>query len=578
MTDIEIAEKVELERIDKIAKKLNIDEDDIECYGKYKAKISNDVYKKLENKKDGKLILVTAINPTPLGEGKTTVSIAIADGLSRIGKKSILALREPSLGPVFGIKGGATGGGYVQVAPMEDINLHFTGDIHAITSVNNLLSSMIDNHIYFGNELDIKKVTWKRCVDLNDRQLRKIETGLSGEKNIVPREDGFDISVASEIMAILCLAETMEDLKEKLGNIIIGYNSKEEPVYAKNLNAQGAMAVLLKDAIKPNLVQTLEHTPAIIHGGPFANIAHGCNSIIATKMAMKLADYTITEAGFGADLGAEKFMDIKCRKAGIKPDAVVIVATIKALKYHGGVEKDKIQEENIAGLQQGMNNLFRHIENLKDKFGLNVIVAINKYNTDTIAEIEYVQGTLKEKNVEVSLVEGWAKGGAGAIDIAQKIANIVDEKDCSSVDEEGNDRADKNINFENGKQENNLKFIYDLSDGIKEKIEKIAKEIYGAEGVKFEEEALVEIERIEKMGYRELPVCIAKTQYSFSDDSKNLECKEPFKITIREINLKAGAGFVVAIAGKIMTMPGLPRIPAAEQIDIDDDGKIVAIF
>lgn len=578
MTDIEIAEKVELERIDKIAKKLNIDEDDIECYGKYKAKISNDVYKKLENKKDGKLILVTAINPTPLGEGKTTVSIAIADGLSRIGKKSILALREPSLGPVFGIKGGATGGGYVQVAPMEDINLHFTGDIHAITSANNLLSSMIDNHIYFGNELDIKKVTWKRCVDLNDRQLRKIETGLSGEKNIVPREDGFDISVASEIMAILCLAENMEDLKEKLGNIIIGYNSKEEPVYAKNLNAQGAMAVLLKDAIKPNLVQTLEHTPAIIHGGPFANIAHGCNSIIATKMAMKLADYTITEAGFGADLGAEKFMDIKCRKAGIKPDAVVIVATIKALKYHGGVEKDKIQEENIAGLQQGMNNLFRHIENLKDKFGLNVIVAINKYNTDTIAEIEYVQGTLKEKNVEVSLVEGWAKGGEGAIDIAQKIANIVDGKDCSSVDEECNDGTDKNINFENGKQENNLKFIYDLSDGIKEKIEKIAKEIYGAEGVKFEEEALVEIERIEKMGYRELPVCIAKTQYSFSDDSKNLECKEPFKITIREINLKAGAGFVVAIAGKIMTMPGLPRIPAAEQIDIDGDGKIVGIF
>lgn len=578
MTDIEIAEKVELERIDKIAKKLNIDEDDIECYGKYKAKISNDVYKKLENKKDGKLILVTAINPTPLGEGKTTVSIAIADGLSRIGKKSILALREPSLGPVFGIKGGATGGGYVQVAPMEDINLHFTGDIHAITSANNLLSSMIDNHIYFGNELDIKKVTWKRCVDLNDRQLRKIETGLSGEKNIVPREDGFDISVASEIMAILCLAENMEDLKEKLGNIIIGYNSKEEPVYAKNLNAQGAMAVLLKDAIKPNLVQTLEHTPAIIHGGPFANIAHGCNSIIATKMAMKLADYTITEAGFGADLGAEKFLDIKCRKADIEPDAVVIVATIKALKYHGGIEKDKIQEENIEGLQRGMANLYKHIENLKEKFGLNVIVAINKYNTDTIAEIEYVQENLKEKNVEVSLVEGWAKGGEGAIDIAQKIANIVDGNDCSSVGEECNDRVDKNINFENGKQENNLKFIYDLSDGIKEKIEKIAKEIYGAEGVKFEEEALAEIERIEEMGYKELPVCIAKTQYSFSDDSKNLECKEPFKITIREINLKAGAGFVVAIAGKIMTMPGLPRIPAAEQIDIDKNGKIVGIF
>ena len=421
MTDIEIAEKVELERIDKIAKKLNIDEDDIECYGKYKAKISNDVYKKLENKKDGKLILVTAINPTPLGEGKTTVSIAIADGLSRIGKKSILALREPSLGPVFGIKGGATGGGYVQVAPMEDINLHFTGDIHAITSANNLLSSMIDNHIYFGNELDIKKVTWKRCVDLNDRQLRKIETGLSGEKNIVPREDGFDISVASEIMAILCLAENMEDLKEKLGNIIIGYNSKEEPVYAKNLNAQGAMTVLLKDAIKPNLVQTLEHTPAIIHGGPFANIAHGCNSIIATKMAMKLSDFTITEAGFGADLGAEKFLDIKCRKAGIRPDAVVIVATIKALKYHGGVEKEKIQEENIEGLKNGISNLYKHIENLKDKYGLNVIVAINRYTTDTMAEIQYIERTLKEKNIEVSLVEGWAKGGEGAIDIAQKL-------------------------------------------------------------------------------------------------------------------------------------------------------------
>ena len=558
MTDIEIAEKVELEKIDKIAKKLNIDEDDIECYGKYKAKISNKVYKKLEDKKDGKLILVTAINPTPLGEGKTTVSIAIADGLSRIGKKSILALREPSLGPVFGIKGGATGGGYVQVAPMEDINLHFTGDIHAITSANNLLSSIIDNHIYFGNALDIQEVTWKRCVDLNDRQLRKVETGLSGEKNIVPREDGFDISVASEIMAILCLAENMEDLKEKLGNIIIGYNSKEEPVYAKNLNAQGAMAVLLKDAIKPNLVQTLEHTPAIIHGGPFANIAHGCNSIIATKMAMKLADYTITEAGFGADLGAEKFMDIKCRKAGIRPDAVVIVATIKALKYHGGIEKDKIQEENIAGLQHGMDNLFRHIENLKDKFGLNVIVAINKYKTDTVAEIEYVQGILKEKNIDVSLVEGWAKGGEGAIDIAQKIVNIVEKK--------------------NSEKEKNEKFIYDLSDGIKEKIEKVAKEIYGAEGVEFKEEALAKIERIEKMGYKELPVCIAKTQYSFSDDSKNLECKEPFKITIREINLKAGAGFVVAIAGKIMTMPGLPRIPAAEQIDIDNNGIIVGIF
>ena len=553
MTDIEIAEKVELEKISRIAEKLNIDEDDIECYGKYKAKISNEVYKKLENKENGKLILVTAINPTPLGEGKTTVSIAIADGLSRIGEKSILALREPSLGPVFGIKGGATGGGRVQVAPMEDINLHFTGDIHAITSANNLLSSMIDNHIYFGNELDIQKVTWKRCVDLNDRQLRKIETGLSGEKNIVPREDGFDISVASEIMAILCLSENLEDLKQKLGNIIIGYNSKEEPIYAKELKAEGAITVLLKDAIKPNLVQTLEHTPAIIHGGPFANIAHGCNSIIATKMAMKLSDFTITEAGFGADLGAEKFLDIKCRKAGIRPDAVVIVATIKALKYHGGVEKEKIQEENIVGLERGMSNLYRHINNIKDKYGLNVIVAINRYTTDTMEEIQYIERTLKEKNIEVSLVEGWAKGGEGAIDIAQKLVDLTEKQE-------------------------NFKYIYDLQDDIKTKIEKVSKEVYGATGVEFSEDAKKEIDKIEKLGYGNLPVCIAKTQYSFSDDSKNLECKEPFKVTIREVNLKSGAGFVVAIAGKIMTMPGLPRIPAAENIDIDENGNVIGIF
>ena len=553
MTDIEIARNTKLEKINEIAKKLKIDEEDIECYGKYKAKISDKLYNKIKNKKDGKLILVTAISPTPLGEGKTTVSIAIADGLAKIGTKSILALREPSLGPVFGIKGGATGGGHVQVAPMEDINLHFTGDIHAITSANNLLASIIDNHIYFGNELDIQEVTWKRCVDLNDRQLRKIQIGLSGEKNMIPREDGFDISVASEIMAILCLAENLEDLKKKLGNIIIGYNSKKEPVYAKDLKAEGAMTVLLKDAIKPNLVQTLEHTPAIIHGGPFANIAHGCNSIIATKTAMKLADYTITEAGFGADLGAEKFLDIKCRKAQIKPDVVVIVATIKALKYHGGVEKEKIQEENIEGLKKGMSNLYKHIENLKDKFGLNVIVAINKYNTDTSEEIEYVQKLLSDKNVETSIVEGWAKGGNGAIDIAQKIENIV-------------------------KKSEDFKYIYDLSDSVKTKIEKVTKEIYGAIGVEFSQEAINEIERIEKLGYGDLPVCIAKTQYSFSDDSKNLECKEPFKITIREVNLKAGAGFVVAIAGKIMTMPGLPRIPAAESIDIDDNGDIVGIF
>lgn len=553
MTDIEIARNTELEKITKIAEKLNIDEDDIECYGKYKAKISNSVYEKLKEKENGKLILVTAINPTPLGEGKTTVSIAIADGLSKIGKKSILALREPSLGPVFGIKGGATGGGHVQVAPMEDINLHFTGDIHAITSANNLLSSIIDNHIYFGNELDIQEVTWKRCVDLNDRQLRKVETGLSGEKNVTPRIDGFDITVASEIMAILCLAENIEDLKEKIGNIIIGYNSKKEPIYAKQLKAEGAMAVLLKDAIKPNLVQTLEHTPAIIHGGPFANIAHGCNSIIATKMAMKLGEYTITEAGFGADLGAEKFLDIKCRKANIKPDAVVIVATIKALKYHGGIEKDKIQEENLDGLKNGMNNLYKHIENLKDKYGLNVIVAINRYESDSLAEIEYIEKELNERKIEVSLVEGWAKGGDGAIDIAQKLVDLTEKQE-------------------------NFKFIYELQDNIKTKIEKVAKEIYGAIGVDFSEEASNEIERIEKLGYGNLPVCIAKTQYSFSDDAKNLECKEPFSIKIRDVNLKAGAGFVVAISGKIMTMPGLPRIPAAENIDIDENEKIVGIF
>ncbi len=553
MTDIEIARNTELEIINKIAEKMNIDEEDIEVYGKYKAKISNSLYEKIKEKEDGKLILVTAINPTPLGEGKTTVSIAIADGLSKIGKKSILALREPSLGPVFGIKGGATGGGYVQVAPMEEINLHFTGDIHAITSANNLLSSIIDNHIYFGNELDIQEVTWKRCVDLNDRQLRKVETGLSKEKNIVPREDGFDITVASEIMAILCLSEDIEDLKKKLGNIIIGYNSKQQPIYARDLKAEGAMTVLLKDAIKPNLVQTLEHTPAIIHGGPFANIAHGCNSIIATKMAMKLGDYVITEAGFGADLGAEKFLDIKCRKAGIKPDAVVIVATIKALKYHGGIEKDKIQEENLDGLKNGMDNLFKHIENINEKFGLNVIVAINKYNTDNQKEIEYIQESLKEKGIEVSLVEGWAKGGEGATDIAQKLVELTEIPE-------------------------NFKYIYETQDNIKTKIEKVAKEVYGAQGVDYLEDANQEIERIERLGYKNLPVCIAKTQYSFSDDAKNLECKEPFNITVREVNLKAGAGFIVVISGKIMTMPGLPRVPAAESIDLDEHGNIIGIF
>ena len=553
MTDIEIARNTKLEKIVDVAKNVGIEEDDIEQYGKYKAKISNEVYEKRKEKKDGKLILVTAISPTPLGEGKTTMSIAIADGLQKIGKKSILALREPSLGPVFGIKGGATGGGKVQIAPMEDINLHFTGDIHAMTAANNLLSSLIDNHIYFGNELGFDRVVWKRCVDLNDRQLRAVETGLSGEKKIVPRRDSFDITVASEIMAIVCLAENIEDLKTRLGNILVGYNKEGEPIYSRQLNAQGAMTVLLKDAIKPNLVQTLEHTPAIVHGGPFANIAHGCNSIIATRMALKLGDYVITEAGFGADLGAEKFLDIKCRKAELKPDAVVLVATIKAIKYHGGVEKDKIQEENLEGLEKGMDNLYRHIDNLKNKFGLNVIVALNRYNQDTEKEIEFVEQKLNEKGVELSLVEGWAKGGEGATDIANKLVKLTEQKE-------------------------NFKYMYDLNESIKSKVQKVATKIYGAKDVEYSEEAEKEIEKIEKLGYGDLPVCIAKTQYSFSDDAKNLECKDEYNIHVRNVELKAGAGFIVVLAGKIMTMPGLPKIPAAESIDIDDDGEIVGIF
>ena len=554
MEDIEIARNTKLDNIVEIATKAGIKEDELEQYGKYKAKIdSKKLFKRLESKQNGKLILVTSINPTPLGEGKTTMAIGIADGLSRIGKKAILALREPSLGPVFGIKGGATGGGHAQVAPMEEINLHFTGDIHAITSANDLLSAIIDNHIYFGNELGFEKVTWKRCVDLNDRQLRKVETGLSGEKNIVKREDGFDITVASEIMAILCLATDLQDLKRRIGNIIVGYNKEGKPITAKDLHAEGSLTVLLKDAIKPNLVQTLEHTPAIIHGGPFANIAHGCNSVIATKTAMKLADYTITEAGFGSDLGAEKFLDIKCRKANLKPDAVVCVATIRALKYHGGQPKDQIKEENLEALKNGIANLNRHLDNLKNKFGLNVIVAINKFATDTHAEINLLKQELDKQNIELSLVESHEKGSTGAVDIAEKLVKLVEK-------------------------EENFKYIYQDEDTIKEKIEKVACNIYGAEGVEYSKEALEKIEKIDKLGYSKYPVCIAKTQYSFSDDPKNLECKEPFKIHVNEINIKAGAEFIVAITGKIMTMPGLPRNPAAEKIDIDSDGNIVGIF
>lgn len=554
MEDIDIARNTKLKNITEIAKNAGIEDEELEQYGKYKAKIdSKKLCERLKNKKDGNLILVTSINPTPLGEGKTTMAIALADGLTRIGKNAMLALREPSLGPVFGVKGGATGGGYAQVAPMEDINLHFTGDIHAITSANDLLAAMIDNHIYFGNELGFDKVTWKRCIDLNDRQLRKIRTGLSEEKNIIEREDSFDISVASEIMAILCLSTDINDLKRRIANIIVGYNKEGEPITAKDLHAEGALTVLLKDAIKPNLVQTLEYTPAIIHGGPFANIAHGCNSIIATKTAMKLADYTITEAGFGSDLGAEKFLDIKCRKANLKPDAVVCVATIRALKYHGGQAKEEVKQENLEALGRGLNNLNRHIDNLKNKFGLNVIVAINRFSTDTDAEIELLSSALKQQGVEMSLVESHQKGSIGAVDLANKIVELV-------------------------KKTENFKYIYEDGDSIKNKIEKVAKNIYGAINVEYSEKAISQIEKIEKMGYSQLPVCIAKTQYSFSDDPKNLECKEPFSLHVNEISLKAGAEFIVAITGKIMTMPGLPKVPAAEKIDIDEDGNTVGIF
>ena len=550
MEDIEIARSAKLKNITEITGKLGIPEDEVEPIGKYKAKISLNYLDKLKDKKDGKLILVTAINPTPLGEGKTTTSIGLADGLNKIGKKAILALREPSLGPVFGIKGGATGGGHSQVAPMEDINLHFTGDIHAITSANNLLSAIIDNHIFQGNELGFDKVVWKRCVDLNDRALRTVEIGLSGEKNMTPREDHFDISVASEIMAIFCLATSLKDLKRRLGNIIVGYNKEGNPITCHDLKAEGSLAVLLKDALNPNIVQTLENNPAIIHGGPFANIAHGCNSVLATKMSLKHADYTVTEAGFGADLGAEKFLDIKCRQMGISPDAVVIVATLRALKYHGGVAKDEVNNENEAALKEGIHNLLKHVENIK-KYGLNPIVAINKFTLDSEKEIEILQNELKG-NVEFSLLENWAKGGDGAKDLAEKVVKICEEP-------------------------KNFKPIYELNFSIEGKIERVAKEIYGARNVVYSEEAKLDIEQIRNMA-QNMPVCIAKTQYSFSDDPKNLLCKEPFDIHISSAELKNGAEFVVVKTGKIMTMPGLPKHPAAENIDIDDDGNIVGIF
>ena len=551
MTDIEIARNTKLYDIKKIAKNLGIDNEYLETYGKYKAKIDNSIFNSDINK-NGKLILVTAINPTPLGEGKTTISIAIADGLRRIGKNSILALREPSLGPVFGIKGGATGGGKVQIAPMEDINLHFTGDIHALTSANNLLSALIDNHIYFGNELGFDKVVWKRCLDLNDRQLRSVETGLSKEKNIVPRLDNFDITVASEMMAILCLSKDINDLKRRISNIIVGYTKDDKPIYCKDLKAEGSLTVLLKDAIKPNLVQTLEHTPAIVHGGPFANIAHGCNSVIATNLAMRLSDYVVTEAGFGADLGAEKFLDIKCRSVK-HPDAVVLVATLKALKYHGGAKIEDCKSEDIASLDKGIDNLYKHVDNLRNKFGLNVIVAINKYNEDSKIEINYLRNKLEEQGIELSLVEGYKKGGKGAIDIANKLVDIVENR-CK------------------------FKFVYDLDDSIYDKVNKVCKEIYGASNVIFSDSAKESIKRIEKLKLDKVPVCIAKTQYSLSDNPKNLLCDRSYDITIRDVELKNGAGFVVCKAGTIMTMPGLPKVPAANSIDIDENNNIVGIF
>ena len=552
-TDIEIAKSANMENICEISNKLNIKDEYLEQYGKYKAKISNNIMKEINKNEDGKIILVTSINPTPLGEGKTTISIGLADALNKIGKKSILALREPSLGPVFGIKGGAAGGGYSQVVPMEDINLHFTGDIHAITTANNLISAVIDNHIFQGNELKFEKVIWKRCMDLNDRQLRKIETGLSGEKNLKPREDGFDITVASEIMAVLCLSNDIRDLEKKVANIVVGYNDKNEEIKVRDLKIEGSIAVLLKDAIKPNLVQTLENNPALIHGGPFANIAHGCNSIIATKMAMKMGEYVVTEAGFGADLGAEKFLDIKCRKANIFPSIAVCVATIKALKYHGGVEKDKVTLENLEALKKGIKNLLKHVNNLQEVYGLNVIVAINRFSHDTDREIELLSNELKKIGIQVSLVESFSKGGVGAEDLAHKIIELSNKNQTQ-------------------------KFAYELDIPIKDKILKIAQKIYGADLVEYEESANKQIADLEKRGYGNLPVCIAKTQYSLSDDPKNLECNTPFNIHVKEVKLRSGAGFIVVLTGKVMTMPGLPKIPNAEKIKLDEEGQIIGLF
>ena len=554
-TDIQIAQEAQLWPITEVAKKLDIPEEQIEQYGRYKAKISDEYLNSIQDRPDGKLILVTAINPTPAGEGKTTTSVGLGEAFGQMGKKAVIALREPSLGPCFGIKGGAAGGGYAQVVPMEDLNLHFTGDFHAITSANNLLAALLDNHIQQGNTLGIdpRQVIWKRCVDMNDRVLRNIVVGLGQKADGTVREDHFVITVASEIMAILCLADDMKDLKERLGRIVVAYNYQGEPVTAKDLQAVGAMAALLKDALKPNLIQTLEHTPAIVHGGPFANIAHGCNSVRATKAALKMADYVITEAGFGADLGAEKFFDIKCRMSGLKPDAVVLVATIRALKYNGGVAKEALCEENMEALKKGIVNLEKHIENLQ-KFGVPVIVTLNSFLTDTEAETDFVRSFCEERGCEFALSNVWAEGGKGGVELAEKVLKSLEEKKSA------------------------FKVLYDETLPIKEKIGTIAKEIYGADGVSYTAEASRQIKKLEEMGFGNLPVCMAKTQYSLSDNAKLLGRPEGFTITVRDIYVSAGAGFVVALTGAVMTMPGLPKAPAAFDIDVDEDGKITGLF
>ena len=556
LSDIEIAQQCKMQHITEIAKKAEV-EKYIEQYGNYKAKIDLSLLADAKDKPDGKLVLVTAITPTPAGEGKTTTTIGLADGMSRIGKKVTVALREPSLGPVFGVKGGAAGGGYAQVVPMEDINLHFTGDFHAITSANNLLAAMIDNHIQQGNQLniDVRRITWKRCLDMNDRQLRFIVDGLGGKINGTPREDGFDITVASEIMAVLCLANSITDLKERLSRIVIGYNFEDKPVTCGEIGAAGAMTALLKDALKPNLVQTLEGTPAFVHGGPFANIAHGCNSVIATKTALKMGDYAITEAGFGADLGAEKFLDIKCRMAGLRPSAVVMVATIRALKMHGGLAKTQLGEENLEALEGGIPNLLRHVSNIKNVYKLPCVVAVNRFPTDTDKEIEFVIEKCKELGVNVCLSTVWADGGKGGEELAKEVVRLCDEEDNS-----------------------NFSFSYNAEDTIEKKIKDIVVNVYGGEDVAFLPAAKKQIAKLTEMGYGNLPICVAKTQYSFSDDPTKLGAPEGFTVTVRNVKVSAGAGFIVVLTGDIMTMPGLPKVPAAMKIDVDENGKITGLF